>query len=70
MVLSQKVAGISWVERKAAAALFADPPCSTFEQALEHSQAAADLAFIPPSPSPLIRLPPFWGRAQGCLQRV
>ena len=30
-----KVAGVSWLEKKAAAALFGSPPESTYEEALE-----------------------------------
>lgn len=31
-----QVASVGWIQRKAAAALFASPPESTYEQALEH----------------------------------
>ena len=44
-----EVAKLSWVERKAAALLFATPPTATFEQAIEHFEAAErmDPGFYP-----------------------
>lgn len=38
-----EVAQLSWLERKVAAALFAEVPSSTFEEALEHFRAAEKL---------------------------
>ena len=35
MYLYKQVASLSWLERKAAGALFATPPTSTYEEALE-----------------------------------
>ena len=62
--LSLQVAGISWLEKKAAAALFGTPPESTYEEALESLMKVRNriplslFPIFPSSPPFSLSLPP------------
>jgi len=42
-----QVANLSWIERKLASTLFAEPPSATYSEAVEHFLKAEDLSSMP-----------------------